>query len=68
MLGEHVTVQIAKPSEWQPVKVKSQRRIALRCFVLQTKSRRLRKCCVRYMNTSLQLNPVSLLDVTFWRS
>jgi transposase len=54
ILGEHVTVQIAKRSELHTFKVMPKRWIVERSFAWLDKNRRLWKNCERLLNTSLQ--------------
>ena len=54
ILGEHVTVQIAKRSELHTFKVMPKRWIVERSFAWLEKNRRLWKNCERWLNTSLQ--------------
>ena len=54
ILGEHVTVQIAKRSELHTFKVMPQRWIVERSFAWLEKHRRLWKNAERHLNTSLQ--------------
>lgn len=54
ILGEHITVQIAKRSELHTFKVMPKRWIVKRSFAWLAKNRRLWKNCERRLNTSLQ--------------
>ena len=55
ILGEHVTVQIAKRSELHTYKIMPKRWVVERSFAWLEKNRRLWKNCGRWLNTSLQL-------------
>lgn len=68
ILGEHVTVQIAKRSELHTFKVMPQRWIVERSFAWLEKNRRLWKNCERWINTSLQFVHVAFLALLLRRS
>lgn len=61
ILGEHVTVQIAKRSELHTFKVMPKRWIVERSFAWLDKNRRLWKNCERWLNTSLQFVHLAFL-------
>jgi transposase len=61
ILGEHVTVQIAKRSELHTFKVMPKRWIVERSFAWLEKNRRLWKNCERWLNTSLQFVHLAFL-------
>jgi len=61
ILGEHVTVQIAKRSELHTFKVMPKRWIVERSFGWLEKNRRLWKNCERKLNTSLQFIHLAFL-------
>ena len=61
ILGEHVTVQIAKRSELHTFKVMPKRWIVERSFAWLEKNRRLWKNCERLLNTSLQFVHLAFL-------
>ncbi len=68
ILGEHVTVQIAKRSELHTFKVMPQRWIVERSFAWLEKNRRLWKNCERSLNTSLQFIHLAFLALLLRRS
>ena len=68
ILGEHVTVQIAKRSELHTFKVMPQRWVVERSFAWLEKSRRLWKNCERLLNTSLQFVHLAFLGLLLRRS
>ena len=68
ILGEHVTVQIAKRSELHTFKVMSKRLIVERSFAWLEKNRRLWKSCERHLNTSLQFVHLAFLALLLRRS
>ena len=61
ILGEHVTVQIAKRSELHTFKVIPKRWVVERSFAWLEKNRRLWKNCERRLNTSLQFVHLAFL-------
>lgn len=61
ILGEHVSVQIAKRSELHTFKVMPKRWIVERSFALLDKNRRLWENCERWLNTSLQFVNLAFL-------
>ena len=61
ILGEHLTVQIAKRSELHTFKVMPQRWIVERSFAWLDKNRRLWKNCERLLNTGLQFVHLAFL-------
>ena len=61
ILGEHITVQIAKRSELHSFKVMPKRWIVERSFAWLEKNRRLWKNCERLLNTSLQFVHLAFL-------
>ncbi len=61
ILGEHVTVQIAKRNELRTFKVMPQRWVVERSFAWLEKNRRLWKNCERTLNSSLQMVHLALL-------
>ena len=61
ILGEHLTVQIAKRSELHTFKVMPKRWIVERSFAWLEKNRRLWKNCERLLNTSLQFVHLAFL-------
>ena len=63
VLGEHVTVQIAKRSELHTFKVMPKRWIVERSFAWLDKNRRLWKNCERLLNTSLQFVHLAFLTL-----
>ena len=68
LLGEHVTVQIAKRSELHTFKVMPKRWIVERSFAWLEKNRRLWKNCERKLNTSLQFIHLAFLALLLKRS
>ena len=68
ILGEHVTVQIAKRSELHTFKVMPQRWVVERSFAWLEKNRRLWKNCERLLNTSLQFILLAFLAILLRRS
>lgn len=68
ILGEHVTVQIAKRSELHTFKVMPKRWIVERSFAWLDKNRRLWKNCERLLNTSLQFFHLAFLALILRRS
>ncbi|HEY4540909.1 MAG TPA: IS5 family transposase [Noviherbaspirillum sp.] len=68
VLGEHVTVQIAKRSELHTFKVMPKRWIVERSFAWLDKNRRLWKNCERWLNTSLQFIHLAFLALLLRRS
>ena len=68
ILGEHVTVQIAKRSELHTFKVMPQRWVVERSFARLEKNRRLWKNCERLLNTSLQFILLAFLAILLRRS
>ena len=68
ILGEHVTVQIAKRSELHTFKVMPQRWVVERSFAWLEKNRRLWKNCERWLNTSLQFVNLAFLALLLRRS
>jgi transposase len=68
ILGEAVTVQIAKRSELHTFKVIPQRWVVERSFAWLEKNRRLWKNCERKLNTSLQFIHMSFLALLLRRS
>lgn len=67
VLGEHVTVQIAKRSELHTFKVIPQRWVVERSFAWLEKNRRLWKNAERKLNTSLQLVHMAFLALLLRR-
>ena len=67
ILGEHVTVQIAKRSQLHTFKVMPKRWIVERSFAWLEKSRRLWKNCERLLNTSLQFVHLAFLGLLLRR-
>jgi transposase len=61
ILGEDITVQIAKRSELHTFKVMPKRWVVERSFAWLEKHRRLWKNCERLLNTSLQLIHLAFL-------
>lgn len=61
ILGEHVTVQLAKRSELHTFKVMPKRWVVERSFAWLDKNRRLWKNCERLLNTSLQFVHLAFL-------
>lgn len=68
ILGEHVTVQIAKRSELHKFAVIPKRWVVERSFAWLEKNRRLWKNCERKLNTSLQFIHLAFLGVLLRRS
>lgn len=68
LLGEEVTVQIAKRSELHTFKVMPKRWIVERSFAWLEKNRRLWKNCERKLNTSLQFIHLAFLTLLLKRS
>jgi transposase len=68
LLGEQVTVQIAKRSELHTFKVMPKRWIVERSFAWLEKNRRLWKNCERKLNTSLQFIHLAFLALLLKRS
>ena len=68
ILGEGVTVQIAKRSELHSFKVMPKRWVVERNFAWLEKNRRLWKNCERLLNTSLQFVHMAFLAVLLRRS
>ncbi|WP_431061322.1 IS5 family transposase [Nitrosomonas europaea] len=68
ILGEAVTVQIARRSELHTFKVMPKRWIVERSFAWLEKSRRLWKNCERKLNTSLQFIHLAFLALLLKRS
>jgi len=68
VLGEQVTVQIAKRSELHTFKVMPQRWVVERSFAWLEKNRRLWKNCERWLNTSLQFVHLAFLVLLLRRS
>nr|WP_305728122.1 IS5 family transposase [Nitrosomonas eutropha] len=67
ILGEHMTVQIAKRSELHTFKVIPKRWIVERSFAWLEKNRRLWKNCERKLNTSLQFIHLAFMAVLLKR-
>ncbi len=67
IMGESVTVQIAKRSELHTFKVMPKRWIVERSFAWLEKNRRLWKNCERKLNTSLQFIHLAFLAVLLKR-
>ncbi|WP_370678852.1 IS5 family transposase [Comamonas sp. GB3 AK4-5] len=67
ILGEHVTVQIAKRSEMHSFKVMPKRWVVERSFAWLEKNRRLWKNCERWLNTSLQFVQLAFLGLLLRR-
>jgi transposase len=67
VLGEHVTVQIAKRSELHTFKVMPQRWVVERSFAWLEKHRRLWKNCERKLHTSLQFVCMAFLALLIRR-
>ena len=67
ILGEHVSVQIAKRSELHTFKVMPQRWVVERSFAWLEKNRRLWKNCERLLNTSLQFIHLAFLALLLKR-
>lgn len=68
ILGEHVTVQIAKRSELHTFKVMPKRWVVERSFAWLEKNRRLWKNCERWLNASLQFIHLAFLALLLRRS
>jgi len=68
ILGENVTVQIAKRSELHLFKVMPKRWIVERSFAWLEKNRRLWKNCERKLNTSLQFIHLAFLALLLKKS
>lgn len=68
ILGEDVTVQIAKRSELHTFKVIPKRWVVERSFAWLEKNRRLWKNCERKLNTSLQFIHLAFLALLLRRS
>lgn len=68
ILGEAVTVQIAKRSELHTFKVIPKRWVIERSFAWLDKNRRLWKNCERLLNTSLQFVHLAFLGLLLRRS
>ena len=68
ILGEHVTVQIAKRSELHTFKVIPKRWVVERSFAWLDKNRRLWKNCERLLNTSLQFIHLAFIVLIIRRS
>ena len=68
ILGEHVTVQIAKRSDLHSFKVMPRRWVVERSFAWLEKNRRLWKNCERWLNTSLQFVHLAFLALILRRS
>mgnify|MGYP006294731849 CR=1 FL=1 len=68
VLGEHVTVQIAKRSELHTFQVMPKRWVVERSFAWLEKNRRLCKNCERLLNTSLQFIHLAFLALLIRRS
>ena len=67
ILGEHVTVQIAKRDELHTFQVIPKRRVVERSFAWLEKSRRLWKNRERLLNTSLQFIHLAFLNILLKR-
>jgi transposase len=67
ILGNQVTVQIAKRSALHTFKVLPKRRVVERSFAWLDKNRRLWKNCERWLNTSLQFIHLAFLAVLLRR-
>jgi transposase len=67
ILGEHVTVQIAKRSELHTFRVMPKHWIVERSFAWLDKNRRLWKNCERLLNTSLQFIHLAFLALLLRR-
>jgi transposase len=67
VLGEHVTVQIAKRSELHTFKVMPKRWVVERSFAWLEKHRRLWKNCERRLHTSLQFIHLAFLALLLKR-
>ncbi|NRT56618.1 transposase [Leptothrix sp. C29] len=68
ILGEQVTVEVARRSELHTFAVMPQRWIVERSFAWLEKNRRLRKNCERWLNTSLQFVHLAFLALLLRRS
>jgi len=68
VLGEHVTVQIAKRNELHTFKVMPKRWVVERSFAWLDKNRRLSKNYERWLNTSLQFVHLAFLALLLRRS
>jgi transposase len=68
ILGQNVTVQIARRSELHTFKVMPKRWIVERSFAWLEKNRRLGKNCERWLNTSLQFVNLAFLALLLRRS
>ncbi|UHJ64145.1 IS5 family transposase [Melaminivora jejuensis] len=68
IVGEHVTVQVAKRSELHTFKLMPQRWVVERSFAWLEKNRRLWKNCERWLNTSLQFVHLAFLVLLLRRS
>jgi transposase len=68
ILGEDVTVQIAKRDELHTFKVVPQRWVVERSFAWLEKNRRLWKSCERKLSTSLQFVHLAFLALLLRRS
>ena len=67
ILGQQVTVQVAKRSELHTFKVIPKRWVVERSFAWLEKNRRLWKNCERWLNTSLQLVHLAFLALLLKR-
>lgn len=67
ILGEHVTVQIAKRSELHTLKIIPKRWVVERSFAWLEKNQRLWKSCERLLNTSLQFIHLVFLSLMLKR-
>ncbi len=67
VLGQHVTVQIAKRNELHTFKVIPKRWVVERSFAWLDKNRRLWKNCERWLNTSLQFVSLAFLALLLRR-
>jgi transposase len=67
ILGEHVTVQIAKRNERHTFKLIPKRRVVERSVAWLEKNRRLWKNCERKLNTSLQFIHLAFLTILLKR-
>ena len=67
ILGEKVTVQVAKRSELHKFKVIPKRWVVERSFAWLEKNRRLWKNCERWLNTSLQFVHLAFLGLLLRR-
>lgn len=68
ILGEHVSVQIAKRDELHSFKVMPKRWVVERSFAWLEKNRRLWKNCERWLNTSLQFIHLAFVALLLRRS